>query len=239
MSGSGRRLFVSRRSFVDPHRQLAGLGLEERAFGADDVAEVEVLERGVVLLAEGIDCDEELDPAGRVLQGREARLAHHALQHQPAGDRHLDRQRLELLVRLVAVLAHQLGGAVARLEVVRERDAAGAGSRRASRGVRRSAGCRRATSSSTSRPSIPGVTEEVCGPILAKVSGLKQGKDFKLGYSPERINPGDKEHTLERITKVVSGEDAATLERVADAYGAIVEAGVHRAARSRSPRPPR
>ena len=61
----------------------------------------------------------------------------------------------------------------------------------------------------------PGVTEEICGPILAKVSGLKQGKDFKLGYSPERINPGDKEHTLERITKVVSGEDAETLERVA------------------------
>ncbi len=75
----------------------------------------------------------------------------------------------------------------------------------------------------------PGVTEEVCGPILAKVSGLKQGVDFKLGYSPERINPGDKEHTLERITKVVSGEDAATLERVANAYGGIIDAGVHRA----------
>ena len=75
----------------------------------------------------------------------------------------------------------------------------------------------------------PGVTEDVCGPILAKVSGLTQGKDFKLGYSPERINPGDKEHTLERIVKVVSGEDAATLERVADAYGAIIDAGVHRA----------
>ena len=75
----------------------------------------------------------------------------------------------------------------------------------------------------------PGVTEDICGPILAKVSGLKQGKDFKLGYSPERINPGDKEHTLERITKVVSGEDAETLERVAAAYGAIVDAGVHRA----------
>ena len=56
-----------------------------------------------------------------------------------------------------------------------------------------------------------------------------RGKDFKLGYSPERINPGDKEHTLERIIKVVSGEDAETLDRVADAYGAIIEAGVHRA----------
>src|SRR5262245_4680968 len=75
----------------------------------------------------------------------------------------------------------------------------------------------------------PGVTEDVCGPILAKVSGLTQGKDFKLGYSPERINPGDKEHTLERIVKVVSGEDEATLNRVADAYGAIIQAGVHRA----------
>ncbi len=75
----------------------------------------------------------------------------------------------------------------------------------------------------------PGVTEDVCGPILERVSGLKRGRDFKLGYSPERINPGDKEHTLERITKVVSGEDAETLERVAAAYGAIVDAGVHRA----------
>jgi len=74
----------------------------------------------------------------------------------------------------------------------------------------------------------PGVTEDVCGPILAKVSGLARS-DFKLGYSPERINPGDKEHTLERITKVVSGEDAATLERVAGVYGAVITAGVHRA----------
>ncbi|MBX5481020.1 MAG: nucleotide sugar dehydrogenase [Myxococcaceae bacterium] len=75
----------------------------------------------------------------------------------------------------------------------------------------------------------PGVTEEICGPLLAEVSGLKQGVDFKLGYSPERINPGDKEHTLERITKVVSGEDADTLERVAAVYGAIVQGGVYRA----------
>jgi UDP-N-acetyl-D-galactosamine dehydrogenase len=75
----------------------------------------------------------------------------------------------------------------------------------------------------------PGVTEEICGPILAKVSGLKRA-DFRLGYSPERINPGDRQHTLEKITKVVSGEDAATLERVAAVYGAIVEAGVFRAA---------
>jgi len=75
----------------------------------------------------------------------------------------------------------------------------------------------------------PGVTEEVCGPILERASGLKRGVDFKLGYSPERINPGDREHTLERVTKVVSGEDEATLERVAAVYGAIVPAGVHRA----------
>jgi UDP-N-acetyl-D-galactosamine dehydrogenase len=74
----------------------------------------------------------------------------------------------------------------------------------------------------------PGVTEDICGPILAKTSGLARG-DFKLGYSPERINPGDKEHTLERIVKVVSGEDAGTLERVASVYGAVIEAGVHRA----------
>jgi UDP-N-acetyl-D-glucosamine/UDP-N-acetyl-D-galactosamine dehydrogenase len=75
----------------------------------------------------------------------------------------------------------------------------------------------------------PGVTEELCGPLLAKVSGLSRG-DFFLGYSPERINPGDKLHSLERITKVVSGEDGPTLERVAQVYGAIIDAGVFRAA---------
>lgn len=75
----------------------------------------------------------------------------------------------------------------------------------------------------------PGVTQEVCGPALADASGLRQGTDFKLGYSPERINPGDTEHTLEKIVKVVSGEDEATLNRVADAYGAIIIAGIHRA----------
>ena len=74
----------------------------------------------------------------------------------------------------------------------------------------------------------PGVTEDVAGPELARVSGLRRG-DFRLGYSPERINPGDREHTLERIIKVVAGEDAETLERVAAAYAAIVPAGVHRA----------
>jgi UDP-N-acetyl-D-galactosamine dehydrogenase len=75
----------------------------------------------------------------------------------------------------------------------------------------------------------PGVTEDICGPVLAKQSGLKLGVDFKLGYSPERINPGDREHTLERIVKIVSGQDAKTLERVARMYETIVPVGVHRA----------
>lgn len=75
----------------------------------------------------------------------------------------------------------------------------------------------------------PGVTEDRCGPVLAKASGLVQSKDFKLGYSPERINPGDTEHTFEKIIKVVSGEDRETLERVAVAYERVVQAGVHRA----------
>lgn len=75
----------------------------------------------------------------------------------------------------------------------------------------------------------PGITEDVCGPILAEVSGLNASVDFHLGYSPERINPGDREHTIETIVKVVSGDDEATLERVAGAYSKIVKAGVHRA----------
>ncbi len=75
----------------------------------------------------------------------------------------------------------------------------------------------------------PGVTEDICGPILAEISGLHCGVDFKLGYSPERINPGDTEHRLENITKVVAAQDAESLQRVADVYGALVHAGVHRA----------
>lgn len=75
----------------------------------------------------------------------------------------------------------------------------------------------------------PGVTEDICGPLLEKISGLKQGQDFKLGYSPERINPGDHEHSIHRVVKVVSGEDAETLEKVAEVYASIVEVGVHRA----------
>lgn len=75
----------------------------------------------------------------------------------------------------------------------------------------------------------PGVTEDVCIPILEKESGLKCGVDFKIGYSPERINPGDKVHRLETIVKIVSGMDEETLDIVAKVYELVVEAGVHRA----------
>ncbi len=75
----------------------------------------------------------------------------------------------------------------------------------------------------------PGVTEDVCGKILEKTSGMVCGKDFKLGYSPERINPGDKEHTLKKILKIVSAQDAETLDVVAAVYEMVVEAGVYRA----------
>jgi UDP-N-acetyl-D-galactosamine dehydrogenase len=75
----------------------------------------------------------------------------------------------------------------------------------------------------------PGATEEVCLPILEKSSGLKCGLDFKIGYSPERINPGDKEHTLEKIVKVVAAQDEESLDIVARTYGSVVRAGIHRA----------
>ena len=75
----------------------------------------------------------------------------------------------------------------------------------------------------------PGVTEDECLPILERVSGLKGGVDFRVGYSPERINPGDKEHTFTKIRKVVSGQDAETLEIVAEVYCSVVTAGVFRA----------
>ena len=76
----------------------------------------------------------------------------------------------------------------------------------------------------------PGATEEVCVPELERMSGKKWKKDFFVGYSPERINPGDKLHTLTKIVKVVSGDTPETLDRVADVYASIIEAGVHRAA---------
>ena len=75
----------------------------------------------------------------------------------------------------------------------------------------------------------PGVTEDVCAPILEKESGLKCGVDFKIGYSPERINPGDKVHRLETIMKIVSGMDDESLEEIAKTYELVVEAGVYRA----------
>lgn len=76
----------------------------------------------------------------------------------------------------------------------------------------------------------PGVTEDICAPILEAGSGLECGRDFFLGYSPERINPGDREHTIDKITKVVSGQTPEVLERVAHLYGAITSGGVFRAA---------
>jgi UDP-N-acetyl-D-glucosamine/UDP-N-acetyl-D-galactosamine dehydrogenase len=75
----------------------------------------------------------------------------------------------------------------------------------------------------------PGCTEEDCLPIIERISGLKMGPDFKMGYSPERINPGDKQHTLQNVIKIVSGSDAEALDQVAKVYELIVEAGVHRA----------
>ncbi|HEY0148231.1 MAG TPA: nucleotide sugar dehydrogenase [Allosphingosinicella sp.] len=76
----------------------------------------------------------------------------------------------------------------------------------------------------------PGVTDDICGPLLEEVSGLKRGKDFFLGYSPERINPGDREHTVDRIVKVIAGENDEVTERLATIYGAVTSAGVFRAA---------
>lgn len=75
----------------------------------------------------------------------------------------------------------------------------------------------------------PGVTEDECIPVLERVSGLKCGEDFFVGYSPERINPGDKEHTFTKIKKVVSGQTSEVLEIVAEVYGSVVEAGVYKA----------
>ncbi|MCC6347212.1 MAG: nucleotide sugar dehydrogenase [Nitrospirales bacterium] len=75
----------------------------------------------------------------------------------------------------------------------------------------------------------PGVTEDICGPLIEKHSGLKAGKDFTLGYSPERINPGDKVHTVENIVKVVSAQDSGTTELLAAIYGKVIRAGIYQA----------
>ncbi len=80
----------------------------------------------------------------------------------------------------------------------------------------------------------PGVTEDLCAPVLEEASGLKCGSDFFLGYSPERINPGDREHTIDKITKVVSGQTPEVLEKVADLYNSITSGGVFRAASIRA-----
>ena len=88
---------------------------------------------------------------------------------------------------------------------------------------------RRATSSSTNPPSIPGVTEDVCIPVLEKASGLKWKTDFNVGYSPERINPGDKERRFDNILKVVSGDTPETLDIIDAVYKSVVKAGTHRA----------
>ena len=75
----------------------------------------------------------------------------------------------------------------------------------------------------------PGATEEVCVPVLERESGMQWKRDFHVGYSPERVNPGDKQRTVSKILKVVSGDDAATLEKVAQLYGSVIEAGVYKA----------
>lgn len=76
----------------------------------------------------------------------------------------------------------------------------------------------------------PGVTEGICGPEIERSAGLQQGRDFRLGYSPERINPGDRQHTIERITKVIAGEDDEVVEQLAGIYGAVTSGGVFKAA---------
>jgi UDP-N-acetyl-D-galactosamine dehydrogenase len=77
---------------------------------------------------------------------------------------------------------------------------------------------------------FPGVTEKMCGPEIERVAGLKRERDFRLGYSPERINPGDREHTIDRITKVIAGEDEEVVDLLAQIYGAVTTGGVFRAA---------
>ena len=76
----------------------------------------------------------------------------------------------------------------------------------------------------------PGVTEDICGPEIERCAGLERGRDFRLGYSPERINPGDREHTVDKITKVIAGEDSDVVEQLAAVYGAVTSGGVFRAA---------
>jgi UDP-N-acetyl-D-galactosamine dehydrogenase len=76
----------------------------------------------------------------------------------------------------------------------------------------------------------PGVTEDLCGPEIERITGLQRGRDFRLGYSPERVNPGDREHRIDRIAKVIAGEDEEVVEQLAQIYGAMTSGGVFRAA---------
>jgi UDP-N-acetyl-D-galactosamine dehydrogenase len=76
----------------------------------------------------------------------------------------------------------------------------------------------------------PGVTEDICGPEIERLTGLTRGRDFRVGYSPERINPGDRKHSIDQITKVIAGEDAEVLDQLAEVYGAVTSGGVFRAA---------
>ena len=112
-----------------------------------------------------------------------------------------------------------------------DRRRAPARSRRHAVAPRRRSGGRSsaAISSSTNRPSIPAPSKKTACRFWSSASGLRCGRDFTVGYSPERINPGDKEHRFETITKVVSAQDAHTLDIVADVYGSVVKAGIHRA----------
>lgn len=75
----------------------------------------------------------------------------------------------------------------------------------------------------------PGATEEVCGPVIEKESGLKWKKDFWIGYSPERVNPGDKKHTIDKVIKVVSDDSPESLELITHVYGRVISAGVYKA----------
>ncbi len=118
-------------------RKLAGLGLEYMSRRADEVAQVPVLERVVDIGADGIRGDVELDAAAHVLHRREARLAHHALQHHPPGDRHARLQRLQLVVGLRAVARMEVDGERVAAEVVGERLSLRRAARRAWRGARR------------------------------------------------------------------------------------------------------
>jgi UDP-N-acetyl-D-galactosamine dehydrogenase len=161
-------------------------------------------ERRVAELRQGLDCRKEVDPAA-LREAKGLTLTHEASELQKA-DFHIvavptpiDAARQPDLSPLLEA-SRTVGGQLRRGAVV--------------------------VFESTV---YPGVTEDECVPVLEAASGLRCGADFTVGYSPERINPGDTEHTFDRIMKIVSGQDAATLELVARVYGSVLKAGVHRA----------